>query len=132
MKKSAGIIIRNRHLLVLRSHGNDTFYAPGGKPGQNESAEMALIRELKEEISIDVIAADLHHYGTYKAPAAGNESKLLQMDVFVVDDYAGEICASNEIAEIKWVNSENIDRVKVSSIFRDNVFPRLREQALLD
>ena len=57
--KAAGIIIRDRKILIERSYGKDTFMAPGGKLEQGETPSEAAIRELKEEFQLDVKASAL-------------------------------------------------------------------------
>ena len=54
IRKAAGIIISNQELLVERSIGKDFYIAPGGKIEQGESAEQALVRELEEELDIQI------------------------------------------------------------------------------
>ncbi len=132
MKKSAGIIIRNKKLLVLRTSGKTTFYAPGGKPDLGESPIEALCRELKEEIDIDVCKDSVYFFNSYSAPAADNETVTLDMDVFFVPHYEGKICASREIEELAWVDTVDIEEMSISSIFRDSVVPKLKEMKLID
>lgn len=131
MHKSAGIIIKNGALLVLRSKGKDTFYAPGGKLDSGETPEQALCRELQEEVSITVKEDDLTLFGRFEAPAHDKDGITLVMDVFFVNDYSGEVVASNEIEECQWVDSSNVDDIAISTIFRNEVFPRLVEQGLV-
>lgn len=51
-------------LLLLRRSGNEAFWAvPGGKMEKDESPLQAVIRELKEEIDIDVVASELQPLG---------------------------------------------------------------------
>ena len=126
MHKAAGIIIKDRSLLILRSKGTKIYFAPGGKLKFKESAEEALIRELKEEVSIYVQYRDIKFFGQYEAPAAGDERVQLRMDVFKVEKYDGEIVASNEIEVIAWINSTNIDNFEIGSIFKRQIFPRLK------
>ena len=52
--KVAWIHIVNRELLAARSRGAGLFYIPGGKPERDESDSQALVREIKEELSIDL------------------------------------------------------------------------------
>ena len=125
LHKAAGIIIQDNSLLVLRSLGNTLFFAPGGKLERHETPRQALVRELSEEISIEVDEAKLRFFSTFTAPAAGREEITLCMDVFVVQCYEGLISPRNEIAECCWINSGNIDSIEIGSIFRDQVFPRL-------
>lgn len=131
MHKSAGIIIKDGALLVLRSKGKDTFYAPGGKLDSGETSEQALCRELQEEVSIVVAEDALTFFGRFEAPAHDKDGITLVMDVFFVNDYLGEVAASNEIEEYQWVDSSNVDDIAISTIFRNEVFPRLVEQGLV-
>jgi 8-oxo-dGTP diphosphatase len=82
--KAGGILLRDKKLLVEKSFTKDFFLAPGGKLEANESAKQALIRELKEEFSIDVIEGDLEGFGTFYAHSATNNDLFLQMDIFIV------------------------------------------------
>ncbi|MEJ2044269.1 MAG: NUDIX domain-containing protein [Reinekea sp.] len=122
MKKSAGIIIKDKSLLVLRTRGKDMYFAPGGKPEINESIEDALIRELNEEIGISISKSDISPYGVFSAPAAGNEDIVLTMSVFWVDGHWENLLPCNEIEELLWVNSKNINKITLSSIFLNEVF----------
>lgn len=131
MHKSAGIIIKNGSLLVLRSKGKDTFYAPGGKLDSGETPKQALCRELQEEVSIAVKEDALTLFGCFEAPAHDKDGITLVMDVFFVNDYSGEVVASNEIEECQWVDSSNVDDIAISTIFRNEVFPSLVEQGLV-
>ncbi len=131
MHKSAGIIIKDGALLVLRSKGKDTFYAPGGKLDSGETPEQALCRELQEEVSIAVKEYALTLFGRFEASAHDKDGITLVMDVFFVNDYSGEVVASNEIEECQWVDSSNVDDIAISTIFRNEVFPSLVEQGLV-
>ena len=73
--KAAGIIIRDRRLLVSRSKNKDFFVAPGGKLEGDETAERALIRELYEEQGIVVEPADIALFGTFYGIAKGHEAE---------------------------------------------------------
>lgn len=131
MHKAAGIIIEDRSLLVLRSHGKAMFFAPGGKLEREETPKQALVRELREEISIEVKEGEMRFFATFTATAAGLADTNLNMDVFVVNSYRGTISPRSEIAECCWMNSDNIKAIKVGSIFRDQVFPQLRSAGLI-
>ncbi len=50
------IIIEGNKVLLMRYKygGNEVFALPGGNPGRNETLEKTLIRELKEELNLDI------------------------------------------------------------------------------
>ncbi len=125
MYKSAGIIIQNKSLLALRSKDKNTLLAPGGKQNENEKPREALIRELQEELGIFVRPSKIRYFGTFTAPAAEMEQIQLTMNVYYVDDFEGVVEPRNEIRELAWLNSKNIGGVKLGSIFRHEVYPRL-------
>jgi len=131
--KAAGIIIKNRKILVERSKGKDAFVAPGGKLEKDESPVDAIIRELKEEFQLIVLEKDLEEFGTFYAEAAGshNAGKQLRMDVFMVYN-VGEIHPDNEVEEIRWISTNMPDDIEVGSIFAHEVLPRLKELDLVD
>jgi mutator protein MutT len=129
LQKAAGILIKDGTLLVCRTRGKDTFFAPGGRLEAGETPEQALIRELREEVGIEVSSIDLQPFGTFMAPASGDESTLLRMDVFRVGAWQGEPHPSCEVEEIAWITSA--DEVRLGSIFAHEVVPRLRAAGLL-
>ena len=52
--KIAFIYIRDGKILSTLSKGTDTYYIPSGKREENETDEETLIRECKEELTIDI------------------------------------------------------------------------------
>lgn len=130
--KAAGVLIRNRMLLVERSKGKEFFIAPGGSIEAGETPEQALIRELMEEFCIKVNEQDLSFFGIFKAAAAGQEDKTVEMHVFMVDKWKGEPTPDNEVEEIRWVTSKPEDGIKLGSIFEHQVIPQLKTSNLID
>lgn len=134
--KAGGILLKDRKFLVTHAQGKKFYIAPGGIIEDGETAEQALIRELAEEININVKPEDLTPFGTYYAPAAGAEDKFLQMDVFLVKNWEGVPTPSSgaeTIDDIKWINTLNIPQdIKIGSIFEHEVMPKLKELNLID
>jgi 8-oxo-dGTP diphosphatase len=125
--KAAGIIIRDRNLLVERSKNKSFFIAPGGSIETGETAKQALVRELKEEFSIEVKEEDLVNFGNFEAPAAGQEHNVVHMQVFTVSQFKGEPTPSMEVEKIAWVTSKNDQSLPLGSIFEHEVIPRLKK-----
>lgn len=132
LHKAAGILIKDRRLLVEKSFNKDFYLAPGGKIHPNETPEQALIRELKEEFAIEVALDALEPFGTFYAPSAGKEDSTLRMDVFIVNAWQGEPAPSSEVENIDWVTSDAPATMSVGSIFAHEVLPRLKKQNLID
>lgn len=127
--KAAWIHIKNRQVLVARSKGNSIFFLPGGGADENETKKQALIRELKEELSINVKKETVKHVGTFEAPSFEfPETISVLMDCFTAD-YSGELVPSSEVTEIAWFNHE--DREKTSAVDK-KVFDYLKQRGLID
>ena len=69
-KASRAIIIENNKILVMRRNkqGSQYFTLVGGKLNDHETPEQALVRELKEETGLDVIAARLVFFEEHPEP----------------------------------------------------------------
>lgn len=130
--KAAGIIISDRRLLVTKSYNKDSYVSPGGKLEIGESPVQALIRELNEELHLRVSAEDLKPFGSFSAPAAGQEYRLVHMDVFIVSSWTGDIQPGREIEQLMWLSSRIPAGLKVGSIFEHEVIPRLKSLNLID
>lgn len=132
IRKAAGIIIRDKKLLVERSEGKDFFIAPGGSIEEGETPKQALVRELMEEFQIVVSENNLIEFGAFQAPAAGQEHRMVKMEVFVVKSWEGEPTPDNEVEEIRWITSAPEQGIKIGSIFEHEVIPRLKTAHLID
>ncbi len=130
--KAAGIIIRDRKLLVERSVGRTHFISPGGTIEPGEEPKQTLIRELMEEFKIDTAEENFEEFGTFSAPAADQEDKQVIMTVYLVKNYDGEPTPDNEVEEIAWITSAIPEGMKVGSIFEHDVIPRLKSEGLID
>ena len=102
--KLALIDIKNRKVLSTLSKGKDVWYIPGGKRDTNETDHQALIREVKEELSVDLIPGSITYYGTFEAQAHGKpEGTMVRMTCYT-GKFTGILRASAEIAEYRYVN----------------------------
>lgn len=123
--KLAWIEIQDQRILSTRSRGKDVCYIPGGKRESAESDAEALIREIKEELSVQLIPASLQYSGTFSAPAHGHpEGVQVKMTCYTAG-YRGTIKAAAEIEEVVWL--EYADRDKVSPVDKI-IFDRLKEE----
>mgnify|MGYP001585875413 CR=1 FL=1 len=130
--KAAGVLLKDRKFLITRTKGKSFFISPGGKVETGESVKDALRRELSEELSIEVNIADLEKFGTFFAPAAGQDEKYLQMDVFLVRKWNGDIHPASEVEEARWINSTVPKSIELGAVFRHDVLPLLKEKNLID
>lgn len=126
--KIALIYLKDKKILSTLSKGKDTYYIPGGKREGNESDEEALIRECKEELTIDIKKDTIKYYGTFEAQAHGKEEGIIVKVTCYTAEFEGEISASSEIEEIRWLTFADLD--KISSVNK-LIFKDLYEKGML-
>ena len=119
--KIALLYIKDGQILSTLSKGKDTYYLPGGKRELNETDEQTLIRECKEELTIDIKEDTIKYYGTFKAQAHGKAEGIIVKMTCYTAKFIGEIKPSSEIQEIRWLNYDNIDIISPVDklIFKD-------------
>lgn len=102
--KFAYIDIKDRKVLSTLSKGKDTWYIPDGKRDGNEADHQALIREVKEELSVDLIPDSISHYGTFETQAHGkSEGTIVRMTCYTAR-FTGNLKASSEVTEYQYVD----------------------------
>lgn len=107
----AAVIIKDKKVLMCRSRGNEHYYCPGGKLEKNETEIEAIIRECKEEISIDLLPESIEKILKFEADAYGfAEPRIVEMNCYKFN-YRGEIKASAEIDDVLWVGLEDVDKL---------------------
>ena len=102
--KLAWLYIKEGKLLSARSKNKDLFYIPGGKREKGESDVQALIREIKEEISVDLVPSSIKYAETFKAQADGKDSETIVKLTCYFADYQGELSPDAEIEEIDFIS----------------------------
>jgi 8-oxo-dGTP pyrophosphatase MutT (NUDIX family) len=126
--KLAWLYIRDGKLLSARSKNKTLFYIPGGKREVGESDEQALVREIKEEISVDLIPSTIKYAETFRAPADGKSNDTIVKLTCYFAEFKGELCSDAEIEEIDFIGYENKALCSLGSI---KVMGWLKSQGLI-
>jgi 8-oxo-dGTP diphosphatase len=129
LTKIAWLHLENGRLLSTRSRGKDRYYLPGGKREPGETDQQTLLREIREELTVDLNPASVVHVGTFTAPAHGHpEGVLVQMTCYQAS-YRGHLRPAAEIEEVVWLTYRH--RAEVSAVDQ-LIFDWLRNQGWLD
>lgn len=127
--KLAWLHIENNKVLCVRSHGKNTFYIPGGKRDPGESDQSALIREIQEELSVNLTPNSLSYFGTFSAQADGKPAGTQVQITCYQSQFTGELAIASEIAEMAWLTSADVNRC---SVVVQQLFEHLQQNGLID
>lgn len=128
----AGAIILNAQGQVLAVHKRgkpeNEFIVPGGVLEKEETHEMALHREIREELGVEI--ASFHFYADFEAKAIYDDCWLYMKTFLVVLKDAPK--PNNEIDQLVWLDKNFNDAGYVfASILGKQLLPRLLSEGLL-
>ena len=127
--KIALIQIRNGQILSTRSKGKTKYYIPGGKRESGESDEQTLIREILEELNVQIKSETIEYVGTFKAQSDGAKKGVIVKMTCYKAKYDGVLEPTSEIEEIRWLNYKDLD---IISEVDKKIFRFLKEKDELE
>ena len=126
--KIAWLHLHDGEILSTRSRGKDRYYFPGGKREAGETDAQTLLREIKEELTVDLDPASLDYAGTFEASAHGHPAGVLVRITCYYARYTGTLQPAAEIQVVVWLNYRH--RAQVSAVDQ-LIFDWLKEQGML-
>lgn len=104
---AVGIILNTDGQILLAKrpehlHQGGKWEFPGGKVEQNETVTQALIRELKEEVALNVHSSEPFMALSYDYP-----DKQVLLDIHTVTDFTGE-AQGLEGQQVVWVEKHEL------------------------
>lgn len=112
-------------LLLVRKRGTLAFMLPGGKREPGESPLQALLRELQEELGLNLPASALRPLGNFQAAAANEADTRVDAHVFVAS-LPHPVSAAAELEELAWLEDGRHPE-PLAPLLREKVLPALRE-----
>ncbi len=107
----AWVRIEKGRILCARPRGKDVFYIPGGKREGAESDVETVLREIREELTVELDPRTAVHVGTYEAGVPGlREDTVVRMACYTAE-FTGEVSPSSEIEEVAWFSYGDRERV---------------------
>ena len=116
-----GIILKNKHVLLVTGHGADFYWTPGGGVEPGETIIETLHREIQEELGVTV--------KTYE-PYYSYEYADQKVDNFIIET-EGDIKVGQEITGFAWYDSASKD-IKPSDGFMNTLQPQLIKDGLIN
>lgn len=97
-------------VITVRKAGTDRFMLPGGKWEMGESPLLCAIREVHEELGVELAPDALTSLGRFTTATANEPGFELVSEVFAASVVV-EARPRSEIAEMRWVTPEQLARI---------------------
>lgn len=109
-------------LLLVRKCGTQMFMLPGGKRESGETPLQALIRELDEELHLQLPASALTPLGHFSEAAANEPDTRVEADIFRAP-LAQPVQPAAELEELRWLSASDPRSVDLAPLLRHHVLP---------
>jgi 8-oxo-dGTP diphosphatase len=127
--KIAAMVIKDNTFLMVRKADHETWTTLGGKPEAGETEEVALLREIKEEVDCD--ATIIRKLGDFEAEAADDDA-IVKLSVYLTDVHGEMRIIDPELAEYRFIGSDyETQGIKLTKVFRTFVLPFCLKEGLL-
>lgn len=105
----SAVILHDRagRWLTVRKRGTSCFMHPGGKPEPGENARDAALREVSEELRLELDPAELEHLGPVHTTAANEPGFRLYAEVFIAPCDV-EPRPAAEIDDARWIDPRDL------------------------
>ncbi len=110
IRKTAAVIIKDKKILLVNGNRQNFYWTPGGKIEVNESPEDTNVRELKEELNVNV--TNQKYYFTYLSDRE-EDNKTREVQVFFVE-YEGKLKCGAEVDNIQWISRKDIEKGNIN------------------
>ncbi len=130
--KYAAVFIKDSKFLVVREKGEDFWKNVGGKPQNDETPEACLVREIKEELSLDLVGSPEYYFSLPTTQAVSDPSISLDIHMYKCEA-SGEPTPSLEIEELHWLSKEEFESNSYNLTYqiKEYIVPRLIADGLL-
>jgi len=128
IEKVGLLVIRDKKLLLQRKRGTNQLIVPGGKCEADETLQMALSREIREELGAKV--KNIRYWKTFEDAAAFERGATIRIASFM-GELLDEPQPKAEIVEIVWVDT-TYSNEKLSPIVRKKIIPELLKVGLIN
>lgn len=122
---AAILIDSDGQTLLVRKRGTQAFMQPGGKIDAGEQPVQALVRELREELNLDIDPSKAAYIGTFSGPAANEPGFTVEAQMFQIQiDVA--VTPAAEIEEVRWIDPAGDGGLQLAPLTRDLILPFYR------
>ena len=124
----SAVVLRNKsgEVLLVRKRGTKMWMNPGGKPEPGEDARQCAVREVREELGLELDPDRLVSLEKHTAQAANEPGFNVVANCFVWPDPIPETTGPHaEISEVRWNDMSNLDDETLSPLLVQEIYPLL-------
>ena len=133
---NAGVmVIWDRKVLVVMPIDRMFYLIPGGGIEKDESPIEAALRELEEEVGIELTPEDVADLGVFQAKSGkGSPKQFVNVHTYLYLPDSEPVLEfrDGEVKSIKWVDSTNFDSIPIGNVLKDQLIPLLKNQGIID
>jgi len=114
------VISCGEKILLVRGMGkNESFDLPGGHLHQDELPQLAIVREVQEELGIAITVGDIFYSNQFFHPGPQKQTLMLVYKASVTGDVVN--FDTTELSEVVWVTKEELVHLAVYPVYRDTL-----------
>ena len=108
------VIEHDGKVLLVRDprEGEEVWEIPGGRMNVEEEPQAALVREVKEELGIDILVHEVIDMVQFWQFSESRNAFLITFHASLADPQADIVMAEDEIAEVKWATEAEVGELQ--------------------
>lgn len=126
------LVIDQRKLLLAFSRNKKAFYLPGGKTDEDETTLSALVREIREELDVELNPEGCTFYTHIQAPAFGETQGIIMHQDCFLSKLPHQPRPAAEIGELRYFSTADYQHEPQQVPGVIMVMDRLRADNLID
>lgn len=100
-------------ILLVQAHNRAKYYFPGGKIDPGETQIEALIREISEELNLELSPSEVEYIGTVVGPAYPQKNAQTELNCYRVlhEIDWDELRPAGEITDLCWISKRDTQHI---------------------